>query len=210
MFVCSQIVRILHLTFQVLEQLRRVQRQMWLVFRIGNMLSLNSCDFEQHENTNCYELVVEGKYPVESKLVTSLDQSPSKFDIWAMACCPVIKVMRKSNKCQTKITQEQPTSRQRDNPKLCQSLTICCKRQNSHKKIQDDEAKPRLPSSLFCSCRSLKRPSSISEFWRVFHFSGIQGLNVETTPAREVCTSFECPNDNEEGGLFQVAFYLGF
>ena len=122
------------------------------------MLSLNSCDFEQHENTNCYEFVVEGKYPVESKLVTSLDQSPSKFDIWAMACCPVIKVMRKSNKCQTKITQEQPTSRQRDNPKLCQSLSICCKRKKSHKKIQDDEAEPRLPSSLFCSCRWLDRP----------------------------------------------------
>merc|ERR1712189_124763 len=35
--------------------------------------------------------------------------------------------------------------------------------------------------------------------------AGIQGLNVETTPAREACTSFECPNDNEEGGLFQSA-----
>merc|ERR1712004_766523 len=35
--------------------------------------------------------------------------------------------------------------------------------------------------------------------------AGTQGLNVETTPARDVCIGFECPNDNEEGGLFQSA-----
>merc|ERR1712061_59150 len=35
--------------------------------------------------------------------------------------------------------------------------------------------------------------------------AGLHGLHVETTPAREVCTAFECPNDNEEGGLFQSA-----
>merc|ERR1712127_667987 len=35
--------------------------------------------------------------------------------------------------------------------------------------------------------------------------AGIQGLNVETTPARQVCDSFDCPNENEEGGLFQSA-----
>ena len=35
-------------------------------------------------------------------------------------------------------------------------------------------------------------------------------MNVETTPAREVCQGFECPNDNEEGGLFQVESYLIF
>ena len=40
-------------------------------------------------------------------------------------------------------------------------------------------------------------------FEKIF-LSGIHCLHVETTPAREVCTAFECPNDNEEGGLFQV------
>merc|ERR1712037_816812 len=35
--------------------------------------------------------------------------------------------------------------------------------------------------------------------------AGIQGMNVETTPARQVCESFECPNEAEEGGLFQSA-----
>merc|ERR1712203_615993 len=35
--------------------------------------------------------------------------------------------------------------------------------------------------------------------------AGSQGMNVETTPAREECQGFECPNDNEEGGLFQLA-----
>ena len=30
------------------------------------------------------------------------------------------------------------------------------------------------------------------------------------TPAREECQGFECPNDNEEGGLFQVEIYLSF
>ena len=39
---------------------------------------------------------------------------------------------------------------------------------------------------------------------------GIQGMNVETTPAREECQGFQCPNDNEEGGLFQVEIYLGY
>merc|ERR1712192_368527 len=34
---------------------------------------------------------------------------------------------------------------------------------------------------------------------------GIHGMNGETTPAREVCQGFECPNDNEEGGLSQSA-----
>ena len=45
-------------------------------------------------------------------------------------------------------------------------------------------------------------------------------MKVETTPARQVCESFECPNEAEEGGLFQVfiihiissffSIYLGF
>ena len=35
-------------------------------------------------------------------------------------------------------------------------------------------------------------------------------MNVETTPAREECQGFQCPNDNEEGGLFQVEIYLGY
>lgn len=39
---------------------------------------------------------------------------------------------------------------------------------------------------------------------RSVYFLGIQGMNVETTPARQVCESFECPNEAEEGGLFQV------
>merc|ERR1712060_316518 len=30
--------------------------------------------------------------------------------------------------------------------------------------------------------------------------AGIHGLHVETTPAREVCTAFECPNDNRREG----------
>ena len=50
----------------------------------------------------------------------------------------------------------------------------------------------------------------ICQTFEMSFFLGIQGMNVETTPAREVCQGFECPNDNEEGGLFQVAIYHSF
>merc|ERR1711963_180368 len=31
------------------------------------------------------------------------------------------------------------------------------------------------------------------------------GMNEETTPASQECENFECPNEDEEGGLFQSA-----
>ena len=35
-------------------------------------------------------------------------------------------------------------------------------------------------------------------------------MNEETTPARQECENFECPNEDEEGGLFQVFLLLLF
>merc|ERR1712126_666971 len=54
------------------------------------------------------------------------------------------------------------------------------------------------------SLTASKMKSSIAFLFLFSAAAGTQGLNVETTPARDVCIGFECPNDNE-GGLFQSA-----
>ena len=126
----------------------------------------------------------------------------------------------------TKITQQQPKSW-----KIIKSSQSQVKTASSQKSppTQHDEDQPCFPSA-FSSCRSNQFFSSefitnfMDHFEKIFlqgftawnhslgflnqlcDSSGIHCLHVETTPAREVCTAFECPNDNEEGGLFQVDF----
>merc|ERR1712133_279029 len=56
------------------------------------------------------------------------------------------------------------------------------------------------------SLTASKMKSSIAFLFLFSAVAGTQGLNVETTPARDVCIGFECPNDNEEVSAMQPRF----
>merc|ERR1712107_974963 len=72
-----------------------------------------------------------------------------------------------------------------------QSLTVCLKTS---------------PGLLLLLCDNTMK-FSLAFLLLLSAIAGIQGINEEITPARQECENFECPNEDEEGGLFQSAPY---